>query len=330
MYKIEKLSIAGNIKAILSKGKRILLYKESQKVSNNGALDNYEVLLYEQSTQNDYKLIHQIIFEKVFSPIDILMLSNDIIVISGRNFLLIFKKANTYYETNQELYNSGWAEITKIKELKNGNFGVCGWYGFMMFEKSSNDKYYKSFEVNHFLLNDYWITDFAEIKGKENSFVLCGYEKAFIINRENIISEITFKEPKSFINNDNYLLEFQDGLFIIPSIQHITFINTSEKKFKQINFLEEIKLKPPSPNLPPPTFLDNSSIYKYDVNSVIIFTKKGIFIVKIINNERIQVNIRIKIGNYHLLKFIDEERSLFFDKEDGVYKLKFNKKLNYI
>ena len=330
MYKIEKLNLTGNIKAISNKGKTILLYKESKKVSNNATHGNYEVLLYEQSTQNDYKLIHKIIFESVFSPIDIAMLSNEIIVISGRKFLLIFKKANTFYETYQKICNNSWAEITKIKEIKNGSFGVCGWYGFMIFEKSSYDKYHKSFEINRSILNYYWITDFAEIKDKENSFVLCGDKKAFIINGKNIINEITFKDPKFFINNDDYICEFQDNLFIIPSIQHITLINTSENKFKQIDFLEEVKLKSTTPKLPPPTFLDDSSIYKYDMNSVIIFTKKGIFIIKIIDNERIQVNICIKIGYYHLLKFIDEERSLFFDKKDGVYKLKFNKKLNYI
>ena len=330
MYKFEKLNLTGNIKAILNKRKTIILSKKSEKESNNGTHDVYEVLLYEQSTQNDYKLIHKIIFESVFSPIDIAMLSNEIIVITGRKFLFIFKKVNTYYETHQKIFNSEWAEITKIKELKNGNFGVCGWYGFMIFEKSSNDSYDKSFEINRSILNYYWITDFAEIKDKENSFVLCGNEKAFIINGQNIIKEITFKDQKFFLNNDDYICEFQDNLFIIPSIQHITLIDTSENKFKQIEFLEEVKLKPPTPKLPPPTFLDDSSIYKYDMNSVIIFNKKGIFIVNIIDNERIQVNICIKIGYYHLLKFIDEERSLFFDKKDGVYKLKFNKKLNYI
>jgi len=320
MYEIEKLNLTGEIKAILNKGKTILLYRYHE--------DNYQVFLYEQSTQKDYNMVYQIMLNKVFSPLDITMLSNEIIVISGRNYILIFKKANTYYETHQEMNESDWAEITKIKELKNGNFGVCGWYGFMIFQKSSNDKYCKSFEINRSILNDYWINDFAEIKDKENSFVLCGNEKAFIVNGQNIINKIAFKDPKFFIKND-YICQFKDNLFIIPGIQHFTFINTSENKFKQIDFLEAVKLKPSNPKLPPPTFFDSSSIYKYDMNSVIIFTIKGIFIVKIIDNERIQVNICIKLGSYHLLKFINEEKSLFIDKKDEVYKLKFNKKLNY-
>ena len=78
MYEIEKLNLTGEIKDILNKGKTILLYRYHE--------DNYQVFVYEQSAQKDYKMIYQIMLNKSFSPLDITMLSNEIIVISGRNY----------------------------------------------------------------------------------------------------------------------------------------------------------------------------------------------------------------------------------------------------
>ena len=80
MYEIESIGIRNNI-FIQNDGKTIL--------SNNNNL----IMLYEKSIKSGFKLINK--FENYNPPFPIiymLMLSNELILISGRKFLFIFKK----------------------------------------------------------------------------------------------------------------------------------------------------------------------------------------------------------------------------------------------
>lgn len=103
--------------------------------------------------------------------------------------------------------------------------------------------------------------------------------------------------------------------------------NTCENIFKPINFIEETNEKRKRIG-----FSDQTTVYKYDINSIIILSQlKGIFIVQIFGNERIQVNFRIKLKDPYIefLMFIKEEKSVYFIKKGNNYKLKLMKKLNY-
>ena len=67
------------------------------------------------------------------------------------------------------------------------------------------------------------------------------------------------------------------------------------------------------------------------MNSIILFSVKGIFIIQIINKERIQVNKHIKLfdNTIHYLNFIKEEKVIYLTSFmiDEILKLKFKKKL---
>ena len=297
--------------------------------------DRKNVSVYEKSIQHKYKLIHQ--FE-ICLPNNfiwyVFMLSNELILISGRKFIIIYKKVNEKYSLHQEIFVSDWAEISNIKELKNGNFASCGWHGFTSFKlKCSSDKYEIDYEIKKSLLHEHWVIDFMEVKDKINSFILGGSEGAYIINDKKIINKIKFDEEINHksIHIRNYICQFNNEIFIFCTAQIITLVNISENKFKQTNLLEETNEKRKSLSL-----RDNTIVYKYDINSIIILTElKGIFIAQIFDNDRIQVKTRIKISkdfyyNDYLI-FIKEEKSIYYKNkksknENVIYKLKFIKK----
>ena len=172
-----------------------------------------------------------------------------------------------------------------------------------------------------------------EIKDKINSFILCGSKRAFIINDKKIINQINFNEEINYksIHERNYICQFNDEIFIFSTAQIITLVNIRENKFKQTNLLEETNEKRKSHPLP-----DDTLVYKYDINSIIILTSlKGIFIVQIFDKDIIQVNTRIKIGKDYYYKgyliFIKEEKSIYYKNKNSknekiIYKLKFIKK----
>ena len=324
MYKIEKFFLPGTI-FIQNHGKTILSLDNDRK----------NVSVYEKSIQHKYKLIHQ--FE-ICLPNNfiwyVFMLSNELILISGRKFIIIYKKVNEKYSLHQEIFVSDWAEISNIKELKNGNFASCGWHGFTSFKlKCSSDKYEIDYEIKKSLLHEHWVIDFMEVKDKINSFILGGSEGAYIINDKKIINKIKLDEEINHksINVRNYICQFNNEIFIFCTAQIITLVNISENKFKQTNLLEETNEKRKSLSL-----RDNTIVYKYDINSIIILTElKGIFIAQIFDNDRIQVKTRIKISkdfyyNDYLI-FIKEEKSIYYKNkksknENVIYKLKFIKK----
>ena len=126
MYEIKPIGIRNNI-FIQNDGKTIL--------SKNNNL----IMLYEKSIKSGYKLIHK--FENSNPPFPIiymLMLSNELVLISGRKFLFLFKKKNEKYSLHQDIILTEVGDITKIKELKNGNFAVCGYYGFIAFKQNNS------------------------------------------------------------------------------------------------------------------------------------------------------------------------------------------------
>ena len=310
MYEIKPIGIRNDI-FIQNDGKTIL--------SNNKNL----IMLYEKSSNSDFKLIHKCeISNPPFSIIFMFMLSNEIILISGRKFLFILKKKNEKYSLHQDIFLSEVAEITNIK---NGNFAICGWYGFIAFKQNnSSDIYEIDYEIGKPLLNnDRWICDFMEIKGKKDSFIFCGTYGAYIINDKKNIKQIKFDEEIDR-KGRNYICQFNDDIYVFCTMQYITLVNIRENIFKPINFLEETNEKRKRIGLS-----DDSTLYKYDINSIIILSPlKGIFIVQIFDNERIQVNIRIKLKDHYItfLKFIEKEKCIYLKKNDYNYKLKFIKK----
>ena len=317
MYEIEKINLKAENVNILNKGKTILL-------NNNNIIKRYE-----KSDGSDYKLVNTIIHNDTYGIIYLTMLSNEMILTSSRQTIILYKKEeNSSYKIYQRIFNYNWAEIYKIKELDNTNFAVCGWYGFMIFNKHNNE-YEISLEINEFTLQGHnHILDFMEIKGKKdekNSFILYGYEKAFIINDKKIINQITLDVEHKNPFGNNYICQFNDELFILYGKRHITLVNTYENKFKQIDFLDEDKAGK--------TNLFNIDlcqyVYKYNSNSVILFSKTRLFIIQIINNEKIQVNLCIKLDKYYFpFNYIQEEKAIYFKnfKNKQINKLKIKKK----
>ena len=77
--------------------------------------------------------------------------------------------------------------------------------------------------------------------------------------------------------------------------------------------------------------IDLSKIYKYDINTIILLTDKEIFIIQIFDNEKIQINMTFCIPNIYdgFLKFIKEEKSVYFKYRKYIKKLTFNNKMKY-
>ena len=187
--------------------------------------------------------------------------------------------------------------------------------GFIFF-KNNYGKYVIIYEVK-----EEFILDFKEIEGKENSFILSGNNNAFIIKDKKILNKINFDEGHySSPSNNDYICQFKKNLYIISGLSYITFFNTNDNKFKKIKFLEKNKI---------------SIVYKYKSNSIILLYIKEIYIIQIINDEKIQINTYIKLGgnyDYHYLKFIYEEKSILLKESkekwrpQQIYKLKFKSK----
>lgn len=316
MYKIEKLNLIGNI-FIQNQGKLILSNKSISK-------DKKEILLYEKNNQKDFKLTCKFNIE-IKNPIKyMLMLSNELLLISGKNFVLIYKKKDDNFLIYQNICDLDIHEITKIKELKSGDFTVCGKGGLISFKQyNPRRKYLIDYNLDNNIINDNWIIDFIEIKEKENYYFLGGVNGIYIIYDKKVINQIIFDVfNKKSIDVKNYICQYKDNIFIFCTIRYITIYNINEHNYKKIKFLEENK------DINDNTFTsDDTSIYKYDNNSIIILSIKGIFIGHIFNNDEIQINLRINLEeNYHIkyLIYIEEEKSLYFK---NIYKLKLNSKL---
>ena len=214
MYKIERLDLEFNKgKAfVLNEGNLILKYQWG-KNSNNAR----SILIYEKSDKLGYKLKNEFNYDCIYGLIYMTMLTNESIITSGRNHICIFKKENESYKLFQKLskcYN--WAEITKIKELNNGGFAVCGWHGFMIFnQQKDSNKYELIFDIYRDILETRWIIDFMEIKGKEKKFILCGDTQAIIILDNKIINRFLFDEiDRKSIFEENYICKFHENLFL--------------------------------------------------------------------------------------------------------------------
>ena len=256
------------------------------------------------------------------------MLSNDMIITLSIYTIIIYKKGkNSSYQIYQIFQIAQWNEIYKIKELENSNFAVCGMYGFIIFNKNNNE-YEVSLEINESTLGEHHtIYDFMKIKGEKDAFILYGRKKAFIINDKNIINQTSLDaEFINYNNNYNLICQFNDELYILSGMRHITVVNINENEFKQIDFLKEVKRaknhqydKEECPY-----------IYNYNSNSIILIFYKRIFIIQIINNEKIQIKLSIKLDineYYHYLNFIEEEKAIYYnDINDKIKKLKIKKK----
>lgn len=248
------------------------------------------------------------------------ILSNEILITFGRKYINIFKKdQNSEYIKHQEFINPNWAEITLIKELHNipDNFAACGWYGFMIFKKTLDDKYEMELELND-SNGISQIGDFMEIKGKERSFILCGRNNIFIIKDKNILNKFNFQEEdcKYWIYS-NYICEFKEDLFFVSGERYLTLINTNDNTIKQIEYFKKDKTD---------KGLDRSKIYKYYDDSIFVLSKKGIFIFQIFENEKIQENIRIITGIEFYNGFDYDEKSIFYQKKGCLYELQLNDK----
>lgn len=323
MFEEEELFVEGERIFILNKGNTIL------------SAFNENIYLYEkQLDKSTYELIQKFICNSKWAIIYLAMLSDERIIASGRKFINIFKKDNnSNYILDQDLFLD-WAEITKIKELKNkkDNFAVSGWYGLGIFEKQ-NDKYINTFELechrNGF--EERWIIDFMEIEGKERGFVLCGERHIFIIQDKNLLNKFSFEESdrKSFLYSTGTICQFRHDLFLVSGERYITLINTSDNQFKKIDHSKKELTEKEKKVFN----YDISAIYKYDTNSIIVITRNGLLIFQIFDIEKIQLNIRINFGrNYFwsLIDFIEDERAIYLKKrgfDKTTFLMKLNKKL---
>ena len=316
MYKIEKLNFLGNI-FIQNQGKLILSNKSISK-------DKKEILLYEKNNQNDFELTFKFDIEIKKPIIYMLMLSNKLLLIAGYKFILIYKKKDDNYLIYQNISDLDISEIIKIKELNSGDFAICGNGGLVSFKHDNpRRKYLIDYKLDNNIVNDCGIIDFIKINEKENYYFLGGVNGIYIINDKKIINQIKFDgfNTKS-IDVKNYICQFTNNIFISCAGRYITIYNISEHKNKQIKFLDE------NGGVNDNIFTsDKTSVYKYDINSIIILSKKGIFVAQIFNNDEIQINLRINLDdNSHInyLIYIEEEKSLYCK---NVYKLKLNTKL---
>ena len=316
MYDIEWLGIEGEKIFILNNGEKIISYES----------ESNKLYLYEKSSNLDYKLNNILNITSLFGIIDCIILSNGMIVTTGRKQIVIYKEdSNSKYFIHQDISGGNWAEIYNIKELSNKNFAVCGWYGFMIFEQNKNSQYELILEMNDSVFNNHHrIYDFIEIKGKENKFILVSNYKVFIINnnkKEKIIE--LDDEFKSLYRSKNYICQFNDELCIIPGMKALTFININDNSFKQIKFLNENEIK--KRKILDDTII-NPKIFKYNSKFIILTSLNGLFIIQIINNEKIQVNLRIQYDqNIEFFDYIGSDKSLVYSSRLKYYKFKIKK-----
>ena len=305
------------IKSLNRKGERIVFLNENK---NMLIKEDYHINLYEITEEKKYKLLDKINYSD--GIIDFTMLSNEMIITSGRHTIIIYKKdKNSSYKINQKIFNSNWAEIYRIKELENKNFAACGWAGFFIFKMADNSQY------NIILENNYKkIFDFMEIKGKENNFILYSVEKALIINGKNIINIINLENNvhKNFID-PRYICQLNAALFVLSGLRYITLFNADTNQIKKENFLKDEHFDKRREK----DFLNNCpNIFRYNSNSIILITLEGIFIIKVINEEKIQVQLRIfhKLIYGFVIEFNEKEKSIIFEENKFWKKLKIKSK----
>ena len=309
MYEIESLNRKGERIVFLNKNKSMLIKED------------YHINLYEIAEQKKYKLLDKIAYSD--GIIDFTMLSNEMIITSGRHTIIIYKKdKNSSYKLHQKIFNTNWAEIYRIKELENKNFAVCGWAGFFIFKINDYSQYNIILEINYTR-----IYDFMEIKGKKNNFILYSGDKALIINGKDIINIINLENNilKNF-SNSRYICQLNESLFVLSGLRYITLFNSDTNQIKKINFLKDDDFDKRREKY----FLNHCpNIFRYNSSSIILITLEGIFIIKVINEEKIQVQLRI----FHKLiygfdfEFNEEEKSIiYYDKNTFWNKLKIKNK----
>lgn len=311
MFSLKKLNI---------KAEKIFIYNKGNTILYNGVNEKHNCIYIKQksSNQSTNNSIQKFEIETPFGVIYILLLSNEMIIISGRKFIQIFKKdENNNYKLHQDLFCENWAEVTKMKELTyaKDQFAACGWHGFLIFQKE-NDNYVKSFDLDIKQYQERWIIDFMEIKNKPRGFVLCGSNNIFIIDNYKILNKFTFEEKfhKSFWRND-CICQYKDDIFYISGSKYITSFNTSENTFNQFYLFDEDKFQ----KKPKFDLLDSSTIYKFDNKSIILFTQRNIVIIQILDDEKIQVNYQIDHGDTFIpFYFIEDEKTIYL----SVYKNK--------
>ena len=314
MYEIESLNL---------KGEKIILLNENKNILEK---NEHYINLYKLNEQREYKLLNKISYSN--PTIDLTLLSNEMIITTGRKTIIIYKKdENSTYKIHQEIFNGNWAEIYRIKELENKNFAVCGWSGFIIFKINANNQYEIILEHNRNVNDNFArIYDFMEIKGKDNNFILYSGKKALIINGKNIINIINLETDiyKSYIS-PRYICRLNDSLFILSGLRYITLFNTNTNQIKKINFIKEDNFDKRRKK----DFLNTCpNLFRYNSDSIILIALEGIFIIKVINEEKIQVQLRIfhKLIYSYLFEFNEEEKSIYFEEKNFWYKLKIKSK----
>ena len=317
MYKIDYLHFKGEFIHIFNKGNIIISTIEE---GNENHIFIYEKLL----EQSNYELNQEITFEFRWPIIGLSLLSDGMIIASGRKFIYIFNKDKNFkYLLHQKFIDGNWAEMVNIKELKyiQNSFAVCGWNGLFIFSKQNN-KYEITFEIDYHILGTTRLSDFVEIQGKEKAFIICSTQNILITSNKKILNKIEFHEDdqKFWFNND-YICEVSDELFLVSGQRYITLVNTNKNTFKQIKFLNTKKY----------SLLDKTKIYKYDINTIILLSSKEIFVIQIFDEERIQINMSFYIDDVYngFIIFIKEEKAVYAHYKYCTSKLTFNNKMKY-
>jgi hypothetical protein len=287
--------------------------------------EDYHINLYEITEEKKYKLLDKINYSD--GIIDFTMLSNEMIITSGRHTIIIYKKdKNSSYKINQKIFNSNWAKIYRIKELENKNLAVCGWIGFIIFEMKENNQY-EIILKNTGNENDnfYRIYDFMEINGKVNNYILLSDNHALIIKGNDIIKIIDLEDNNhKFFFSKGFMCQLNNALFVLSGVQYITLFNANTNQIKKSDFLKEndydIRRKKITNSCP--------NLFKFNSNSIILFAYEGIFIINIIQEEKIQVQLSISLNLYYFSNqyFNEEENSIYFSENNFWKKLKFKNK----
>ena len=116
-----------------------------------------------------------------------------------------------------------------------------------------------------------------------------------------------------------------DSLFILSGLRYITLFNTNTNQIKKINFIKEDNFDKRRKK----DFLNTCpNLFRYNSDSIILIALEGIFIIKVINEEKIQVQLRIfhKLIYSYLFEFNEEEKSIYFEEKNFWYKLKIKSK----
>ena len=315
MYEIQHLNLTSNKFFVSNDGKTLLL---SQNIEGSYFS---EILIYEKSDGSSFQVTQK--FRPNEFYIGMIMLLNKDIILSGRHFIIICKKDGKFqYTKSQSIRDTDWAEITVLKEFENKKFGASGYGGFFVFEQKDGGDYHNYYSLSRSELDEQrWTTDFIEIKEKKDSYILCGIDKAFIIDNRKIINKISFNglDQKGIFQHD-YFCRFKDDIYILCLNNYIDLINTKENKFNRI-FIKKVEGE-----------FGLLKIFKYNKNCIILISRNEILIIQIFNNETIQINIRINYNDFfRTCKFLEEQKSIYFiNKADEICKIQFNKKLNYI